>query len=338
MIDFDQDIAPLRQQYFPEDARAFEQAMAFRQQQLMPMQMQTLKILDNQQRRETAALNYQAAQLSLDEKKKEIENRQMYRGLEPEIAARIDSIFEDPSKSAADKGDELFALQREYVGAATNSPLIQTLFTASGNHLRRKTSEAAAKAAAEKASTSSMRNSTANTYFNLATSVGEYEPAIYAGIKDGSLPDEAAATIINTFTKDKQRRQEESSSREDIEKWYTETDELVAKVTFKNKPLGSKELSEWIDRQPAGTTIDQAPVGPLVFAKPKDRKILYDRLKRLKPDLSEDDDSMSDMNLRDALLDALKELDDKAGINPDVSITPPVSEESSNIESLTGTR
>ena len=65
-IDYNQDIAPLRQEYFPMLAgeRGFDQAMKYRQDVLMPMQMQTMKLEQHAMSMQRQDLAYEAQKFS----------------------------------------------------------------------------------------------------------------------------------------------------------------------------------------------------------------------------------------------------------------------------------
>lgn len=338
MLDYDRDIAPLNQTYFPElmGGEAFDRAMAFRQEKLMPMRLQTMKLIDDQFKRDAAMLSYQTAQLGLEAKKKEIENQQRYKSMEPDIYSRVDSILDNPELTDAEKREDIFEVQRDYIGAFTNSPAVNNYFSTVENQFKIKT----AADAANKASTSALRNSLAQTYYNVAQRDGSFDPAYFTGIREGSVSVDDASIFINDLNKiTKQAAEEEAKEkgeRELIKSFYEDTRTLVEGAAFK-EVSGGEVTGE--DEQEARTLAggESKPSKFLVFDKPRNRKLLKDALLKFSPDLTEEVEGMSDMGLRDALLDVLDIFGKKQGFIPTLRDTSPTSDEANIIGDLTGT-
>ena len=136
-IDYNQDIAPLRQQYFPMlmGERGFDQAMKYRQEVIMPMQAHTMKM-------ESHAMSMQAQDLANEKLKFDImQSRQKAKSqldfMEklPDLMDQIESITSDPEKDSYTATKNLIGLQMEYLPSAQHNPLISNLFNFAGNSI-----------------------------------------------------------------------------------------------------------------------------------------------------------------------------------------------------------
>lgn len=132
-IDFNQDIAPLRQEYFPmlAGSRGFDQAMKYRQEVLMPMQMQTIKLMQQQQAMDMQDLAYQRQQFEFDQVRKKAVADNEALAMRPIINDKINSIFEDDTLDTNQKLVEIGKVSMSaapYLGAG--SPLNQMFSTA----------------------------------------------------------------------------------------------------------------------------------------------------------------------------------------------------------------
>jgi hypothetical protein len=136
-IDFNQDIAPLRQQYFPMlvGEQAFDQAMKYRQEVLMPMQQQTMKMQEHQMRMRQQDLAYKQQKFNLRQARKtaRMENEAMERI--PEVVDQLNTIIDRKDQSIFDQQKDLAKLQMQYQTSAQFSPLINNLFKSASNSL-----------------------------------------------------------------------------------------------------------------------------------------------------------------------------------------------------------
>lgn len=133
MLDFNQDIAPLRQEYFPMLAgeQGFDQAMKYRQEVLMPMRMQTMKMMQQQQAMDMQDLAYQRQQFEFDQVRKKAVADNEALAMRPIINDKINSIFEDDTLDTNQKLVEIGKVSMSaapYLGAG--SPLNQMFSTA----------------------------------------------------------------------------------------------------------------------------------------------------------------------------------------------------------------
>ncbi|MBV33336.1 MAG: hypothetical protein CMK36_07895 [Porticoccaceae bacterium] len=134
-IDYNQDIAPLHQQYFPMlmGERDFDQAMKYHQEVIMPMQAQTMKM-------EQHAMSMQAQDLankklnstlmqSMQKAKNEAEAHQMI----PDFVDAQLGMANDPSKDAFEKTQGIAAIYAQLPPSALTNPAITAVFGAANS-------------------------------------------------------------------------------------------------------------------------------------------------------------------------------------------------------------
>lgn len=130
MIDYNQDIAPLRQQYFPmlTGERGFDQAMKFRQDVLMPMQQHTMKMQQHQMNMRQQELAYKDQKFKLRQARISARRENEAMDRLPEVINQINGILDDPDKGVFDQQRDLAKLQMQYTPIAKFSPLVNNLF------------------------------------------------------------------------------------------------------------------------------------------------------------------------------------------------------------------
>lgn len=135
MIDYNQDIAPLRQQYFPMLAgeQAFDQAMKYRQEVLMPMQMQTMKMEEQQMRMRQQDLSYKQQQFNLRQARKAARRENEAMDRLPEVIDQLNSIIDRPDQNVFDQQRDIAKLQMQYQTVAQYAPLFNNLFNSASN-------------------------------------------------------------------------------------------------------------------------------------------------------------------------------------------------------------
>lgn len=137
MIDFNQDIAPLRQQYFPMlvGEQAFDQAMKYRQEVLMPMQMQTMKMQQHAMSMRAQDLAYEKQKFDLKQSRQKAKSQLDFMEKLPDLMTRLEGITSDPEKDSYTATKELISLQMEYLPSAQHNPLLGNLFNFAGNSI-----------------------------------------------------------------------------------------------------------------------------------------------------------------------------------------------------------
>ena len=136
-IDYNQDIAPLRQEYFPMLAgeRGFDQAMKYRQDVLMPMQMQTMKLEQHSMSMQRQDLAYETQKFSLAQSRQKAKSQLDFMEKLPDLMSQLDSITNDPEKDSYTATKDLIGLQMQYAPSMQHNPLIGTLFTSANSSL-----------------------------------------------------------------------------------------------------------------------------------------------------------------------------------------------------------
>lgn len=137
-FDYQSDIAPLRQQFFPmlQGGQNFKANLNYHQSVVMPMQEQTMKLQGNMLRMQQQEMMFERQKLELDTARRrarmEIETMERM----PELNKRLSEMFGDPAKSSADLADSVAALTMEMAPAAAYSPAIQSVLNSANNRVK----------------------------------------------------------------------------------------------------------------------------------------------------------------------------------------------------------
>lgn len=136
-IDYNQDIAPLRQQYFPMLAgdRGFDQAMDYHQKVFMPMQQHTMKLEQHAMSMQRQDLAYETQKFSLAQSRQKAKSQLDFMEKLPDLMSQLDAITKDPEKDSYTATKDLIGLQMQYAPSMQHNPLIGTLFTSANNAL-----------------------------------------------------------------------------------------------------------------------------------------------------------------------------------------------------------
>jgi len=136
-IDYNQDIAPLRQEYFPMLAgdTGFNQAMDYRQKVLTPMRQQTMKMEQHAMSMQRQDLAYEAQKFSLAQSRQKAKSQLDFMEKLPDLMSQLDSITNDPEKDSYTATKDLIGLQMQYAPSMQHNPLIGTLFTSANSAL-----------------------------------------------------------------------------------------------------------------------------------------------------------------------------------------------------------
>ena len=136
-IDFNQDIAPLRQQYFPMLAgeRGFDQAMKYRQEVLVPMQQQTMQLQEHGMRMRQQELAYNQQKFNLNQARDSARRKNEAMERIPEVMDQLITVIDRKDQNIFDQQKDLAKLQMQYQTTAQFSPLINNLFNSASNSL-----------------------------------------------------------------------------------------------------------------------------------------------------------------------------------------------------------
>ena len=205
MIDFNQDIAPYRQQFFPMLAgkQGFDSAMQFHQTVYMPMQEQLMKLRQQD-------LAYRTQKLAFREKRDDMRREREANEAIPMIEDRLREIRTSDA-TAMEKREAFTDLAMSNVGLINNSPSIASLFSFQDTLLKnRMTAEAK-----EQQKQQAFRNQSANDYRQGTLRVGVYDEEVYKGILDGTVSDQDVSNILTTIAKDKKLQEELNKKKAD---------------------------------------------------------------------------------------------------------------------------
>lgn len=131
-IDYNQDIAPLRQEYFPMLAgeRDFDRAMKYRQDVLMPMQMQTMKIEQHAMSMKRQDLAFETQKLGLQKARKDAQRQNDALEYAPKIDSLVNGILNDDTLSPLEQQEELNRSLVDYSSVIAYSPVLSSKVTA----------------------------------------------------------------------------------------------------------------------------------------------------------------------------------------------------------------
>ena len=142
-LDFDQDIAPMRQEYFPTQMRArdFDRSMKFRSEVLMPMRQQTVKLQQQAIQMQNSKLQQEGLVLNLQQTRKKIaDDVKAAEGI-PELMDTLTGIIEDPSKDNYEKNKSIALVQTSLPPFMLKNPSVNSAFgfagTAISNNMAR---------------------------------------------------------------------------------------------------------------------------------------------------------------------------------------------------------
>lgn len=132
MIDYNQDIAPLRQNYFPTlvGERGFDQSMDFHNKVLMPMQMQTMKLEQHAMSMQRQDLAFETQKLSLQKAKRDAQRQNEALEYAPKIDSLVNGILDDDTLSPLEQQEELNRSLVQYAPVISYSPVLASKVTA----------------------------------------------------------------------------------------------------------------------------------------------------------------------------------------------------------------
>jgi|TARA_B100000902_G_scaffold318575_1_gene310526 hypothetical protein len=136
-IDYNQDIAPLRQEYFPmlTGDTGFNQAMDYRQKVLTPMRQQTMKMEQHAMSMQRQDLAYETQKFTLAQSRQKAKSQLDFMEKLPDLMSQLDAITNDPEKDSYTATKDLLGLQMQYAPSMQHNPLIGTLFTSANSAL-----------------------------------------------------------------------------------------------------------------------------------------------------------------------------------------------------------
>lgn len=211
-IDFDSDIAPLRQQFFPmlTGADAFDRSMGFYQKNIAPMREQTSKMQSQLLNLQAQELAFERQRMALEEQKNDIRTKREIGQLMPALINRVDQLIEGDAP-ISEKRDEFNSLAADYAPQIARSPELNTFFRLQTKRINDIQTEAAKQDAKQQG----IRNTAANIYSQQSQRVGDFDPNTMAGIISGEID---TTTVFDSLAEREKELVEAEKSREEFEK------------------------------------------------------------------------------------------------------------------------
>ena len=132
MIDYNQDIAPLRQNYFPSlvGERSFDQSMDFHNKVFMPMRMQTMKLEQHAMAMKRQDLAFETQKLSLQKARRDAQRQNQALEYAPKIDSLVNGILDNDALSPLEQQEELNRSLVQYASVIPYSPVLASKITA----------------------------------------------------------------------------------------------------------------------------------------------------------------------------------------------------------------
>ena len=131
-LNFNNDIAPLRSQFFPVGGMRqseFRQLHANYMQSIAPVQEQSIKMANDMLNMHQQDLAYQRSQEALAATRRKAKGEIEAMEQMPALMENLDSILNDDSKDAYQQTSDIARLQMSMAGALPYSPAMQNMFT-----------------------------------------------------------------------------------------------------------------------------------------------------------------------------------------------------------------
>jgi len=295
-IDFNQDIAPLRQQYFPMLAgeRGFDQAMKYRQEVLMPMREQTLNLYRTQQQIRSQDLAFEQQQFAFQQAREKAKRENEAFAMKPVIDEKINSLLDDEVMSTDDKMAELGKLSLSVAPYLTrDSPLTQMFSVTSGIFQSQAASEQKKKAEALRKEKETLG------LVDIASKIGKFDLAEELASADGISTAESLMMAAGKQSYEQGQQEKERLTKLAEAKAYGEATSNYVDLlkNFKSSLAGLK----FKEGDPE-TNKDGEVVRDVSELDPSSKQQLLGALKFLYPSMSDDefDDRFgksSDVNL-----------------------------------------
>ena len=209
-INYNQDIAPLRQQYFPMlmGERGFDQAMKYRQEVLMPMREMTMKMEDRERRVRRDELAYKQQKLAFRQQRDAIRREREYSNSIPMIEDRLREI-RTSDDTPMEKREAFTDLAMSNIALINASPTISSLFNFQDKLMQNRM----AADAKQQQKIQGMRNLSANDYRQGTLRTGYFDEDVYKGILSGEISDQQVADELSRVAKDTKLQEEESKNK-----------------------------------------------------------------------------------------------------------------------------
>ena len=230
ILDYNQDIAPFKQEYFPMlvGDRAFDQAMSYRQDVLMPMQQQIMKLKQED-------LAFKQQKLAFRKQRNELRMERESNSSIPMIDNRLREIRTSEA-TPMEKREAFTDFAMNNIGLINTNPTISSLFRYQDKLLE---SQMASDAKLRQ-NEMKIRNTAANDYRQGTLRTGFYDENVYKGILAGDVSDQQVSKVLSDITRIN-KLEEEASKKKDAPDFTKEAAEDTIKrlqsLSYEDKPL-----------------------------------------------------------------------------------------------------
>lgn len=244
-IDFNKDIAPLRQQYFPmlTGASQFDRSMAYDQEVLSPLRQRVVGLQNSLIDMQRQELLYKRQKLELKQQRDQMRMQREINDAKPMIEQRLAEIADD-NLSPAEQRQQMRSF------AIDNADLLRD---ASVNNMFNIYEKTINERAAEQAKEQAKRDSLANMYLNNAVQSGTYNEQLDAGIRAGIYGAKELSQEMGRIktireldalrrAEEEQREEEQKATQQNLADLMKEDASLLEKIRL-------------VDEIPEGSTI-----------------------------------------------------------------------------------
>lgn len=137
-LDYQSDIGPLKQQFFPmlSGGQNFTANMNYHQSVVMPMQEQTMKLQNNLLRMQQQDMAFERQKLALDSARRRAQMENETLAKLPEINKRLSEMFDDPATTSDDIAKGVGELTMQFAPAAAYSPAVNSVLQSAQDRVR----------------------------------------------------------------------------------------------------------------------------------------------------------------------------------------------------------
>ena len=278
-IDYENDIAPLRQQYFPmlTGERAFDANMDFRQTVIAPLQDRVRNLQGHFLQMQRQELAFKSQKLAFRQQREKIRAKREWEESLPRLSDRLDEI-NNSGGTAAEQKEAFSRVALDNIALITKNPMAAGLFRYQEQNLTTKLLEQAK--LDQKAQ--SYRNSVANTYLQSTFKTDAYDEGTYNAILAGEIPSDE----VSTFLRDERRKEVIAVAEKEkaLERAETGAKNQLNYIRKAEDHLDKVDLFDYGDGSGDGSGEYHADGSPVMGLESSDRRRILDNILKIKGD------------------------------------------------------
>lgn len=241
-IDFQQDIAPLRQQFFPMlvGERTFDRMVAYDQQVLQPLRDQNTKNALTAMQMQREQMAFEKYKLDMAREREDLRLQRETNRMMPDLSTRVDALI-DSGRPPSEIRSDFDKIMSSSAGAITNSRTLNTYFQLQDRRLR----DMEVKDAEKRAATEAERKTLARLYQQQTFGTPNYSSEVESGILKGEVGSDTLSKFLGgVFAQQKAAETQAeltAARREAAAKTTSNALERIIKVTDFPKFAGGEE-------------------------------------------------------------------------------------------------